>query len=155
VGERKIHAGLPIPDDDATIAAALEDVSIPTLVLSLVHITGDPSWIRGDLKRQRLFLNEVQGSVSEEAKAQLRKRALDVIRTDREGGSQGPTPPIPALIRERMSWLVCSEVPDECVPMMLEEMELTGRDERAVDWSDVPAAACATRQPNLRHFSMR
>ena len=27
------HAGLPITDDDATIAAMLEDVSIPTLAL--------------------------------------------------------------------------------------------------------------------------
>ena len=35
------HAGLAITDDDATIAAALEDVSIPTLMLSLVHMTGD------------------------------------------------------------------------------------------------------------------
>ena len=37
----------PITDDDDTIAAALEDVSIPTLMLSLVHMTGDPSIIRG------------------------------------------------------------------------------------------------------------
>ena len=37
---------LPITDDDATIAAALEDVSIPTLMLSMVHMTGDPSIIR-------------------------------------------------------------------------------------------------------------
>ena len=63
---RNIHAGLPITDDDAAIAAALEDVSIPTLVLSLVHITGDPSWIRGELRPQGLFLNEVQGFMSED-----------------------------------------------------------------------------------------
>jgi 4-hydroxyacetophenone monooxygenase len=42
-----------------------------------------------------------------------------------------------------MSWLVCAEVPDEYVPMMLEEMDLTGRDERAFDWHAVPAAARA------------
>ena len=29
--------GLPITDDDATIAAALEDLSIPTLLMSMVH----------------------------------------------------------------------------------------------------------------------
>lgn len=48
-------------DDDAAIASALEDLSVPTLVLSLVHMTGDPKWIRGDIKPQGLFLNEVQG----------------------------------------------------------------------------------------------
>jgi len=34
-----------------------------------VHITGDPSWIRAELRPQGLFLNEVQGFMSEEAKA--------------------------------------------------------------------------------------
>ena len=47
---RSPHAGVPITDDDATIAAALEDVSIPTLMLSLVHMTGDPELIRGRLQ---------------------------------------------------------------------------------------------------------
>ncbi len=77
---RNPHAGLPITDDDATIAAALEDVSIPTLMLSLVHMTGDASLIRGELKPQGLFLNEVQGYMSEPDKAEVRRIALDVIR---------------------------------------------------------------------------
>jgi len=38
--------------DDATIERALEDLSVPTLMLSLVHMTGDPKWIRGDIKPQ-------------------------------------------------------------------------------------------------------
>ena len=143
MNERNPHAGQPIADDDATIAAALADVSIPTLLLSLVHITGDPSWIRGALRPQGLFLNEVQGFMSEEAKAEARRLALDVIRAYRDGGCKLPPPPGPALIREMMSWLVCTDVPDEYVPMMLEEMELEGRDERAVGWDDAPASARA------------
>ena len=47
---RNPHAGEPFTDDDATIAAALEDVSVPALLCSLVHMTGDPSWIRGDIR---------------------------------------------------------------------------------------------------------
>ena len=30
-----------------------------------------------------------------------------------------------------MDWLVCEDVPDEYVPMLLEEMELDGSDARA------------------------
>ena len=48
--DRNPHAGRPFTDDDAAIAAALEDVSVPALLCSMVHITGDPSWIRGDLR---------------------------------------------------------------------------------------------------------
>jgi 4-hydroxyacetophenone monooxygenase len=135
-------AGEPISDDDATISAALEDVSIPTLMLSLVHMTGDASLIRGDVKPQGLFLNEVQGYMSEADKAQARRIALDVIRDYRDRGCRLPAPPAPTLIREMMSWLVCEDVPEEYVPMMLEEMELDGTDARRVT-VDVPASAKA------------
>jgi 4-hydroxyacetophenone monooxygenase len=133
------HAGLPITDDDAAIAAALEDVSIPTLMLSLVHITGDPTLIRGRLRPQGLFLNEVQGYMSDEDKAEVRRIAVDVIRTYRDGGSVLPPPPGPELISEMMSWLVCERVPDEYVPMMLEEMELDGSDPRRVEVDAEPS----------------
>ena len=36
------HAGEPFATTDEEIAAALLDVSIPTLMLSLVHMSGDP-----------------------------------------------------------------------------------------------------------------
>ena len=99
MGTRNPHAGLPITDDDAAIAAALEDVSIPTLMLSLVHMTGDPSCIRGELRPQGLFLNEVQGFMSEEDKAEVRALALDVIRDYRDGGCALPPPPSPELLQ--------------------------------------------------------
>ena len=70
------HAGLPITDDDATIAAALEDVSVPALMCSMVHLTGDPAWVRGDLRPTGLFLNEYQGFMDEESKAEARRRAF-------------------------------------------------------------------------------
>ena len=41
--DRNPHAGTPFDDDDATIARVLDDVSIPALMCSMVHITGDPS----------------------------------------------------------------------------------------------------------------
>jgi 4-hydroxyacetophenone monooxygenase len=130
--DRNPHAGAPITDDDATIAAALEDVSIPTLLLSMIHMTGDASILDGDLRPQGLFLNEVQGYMSEEDQAEARRRALEVIRAYRDGGCVLPDPPSPELIHRMMSWLVCQEVPAEYVPMLLEEMELDGVDAREV-----------------------
>lgn len=145
---RSPHAGKPFTADDAhgtdeAIAAALEDLSIPTLVLSMVHMTGDPSWIRGDIRPAGLFLNEVQGFMDENAKARVRAEALDVIRAYRDGGCELPSPPSAELVQEMMAWLVCEPVPDEYVPMMLEELDLDGSDPRGVDWSDVAPAARA------------
>ncbi len=137
---RSQHAGLPIVDDDATIAAALEDVSIPALMMSMVHMSGDPSLLRGKLRPTGVFLNEVQGFMSEEDKAAVRAQALDVIRAYRDGGSKLSLPPSRETIHEMMSFLVAEEVPAEYVPMMLEEMELDGRDAREFHWDSDPPA---------------
>ena len=90
-----------------TIAKALLDVSIPTLMLSLVHMSGDPDLIRGELKPAGLFLNEVQGYMSEEDKAAVRKLALEVIADYRDRGCPEPEPIGPELLQEMMQWLVC------------------------------------------------
>jgi 4-hydroxyacetophenone monooxygenase len=127
---RNRHAGEPFTTSDEEIAEALLDVSIPTLMLSLVHMWGDPSLIRGRLRPAGLFLNEVQGYMAEEDKAEVRALALDVIRDYRDRGCPEPEPVSPELLREMMSWLVCEEVPEEYVSMLLEEMELDGTDAR-------------------------
>src|SRR6478735_3349791 len=129
---RNPHAGQPFTTSDEDIAAALLDVSIPTLMLSLVHMSGDPDLIRGELKPAGLFLNEVQGYMSEDDKAAVRKIALEVIADYRDRGCPEPEPISAELLSEMMQWLVCEQVPDEYVPMLLEEMELDGRDARLV-----------------------
>src|SRR5262249_27103666 len=111
------------------IAAALEDVSIPTLLLSLVHITGDPRFIR-DFKQMGIFLNEVQGFMSEEDKARARAEALTVIADYRDRGCPEPAPLSPELIREMMDWAACEHVPDDYLALVSEELDLDGADPR-------------------------
>jgi 4-hydroxyacetophenone monooxygenase len=128
---RNPHAGQPFTTSDEEIADALLDVSIPTLMLTLVHMAGDPALIRGALKPAGLFLNEVQGYMSEDDKAAARSIALEVIGDYRDRGCPEPEPINGELLKEMMEWLVCEPVPDEYVPMLLEEMELDGADARA------------------------
>ena len=138
---RNPHAGQPFTTSDEDIAGALLDVSIPTLMVSLVHMSGDPSLIRGDLRPAGLFLNEVQGYMSEADKAAARKIALEVITDYRDRGCPEPEPIGADLLQEMMQWLVCEPVPGEYVPMLLEEMELDGRDTRATRRPDEVARA--------------
>jgi len=137
---RNPHAGQPFTTSDAKIAEALLDVSIPTLMLTLVHMSGDPTLIRGALRPAGLFLNEVQGYMAEDDKAAVRTLALDVIGDYRDRGCPDPEPVNGELLKEMMEWLVCEPVPDEYVPMLLEEMELDGRDGRAAHSSASAAA---------------
>ena len=60
------HAGRPFTDDDATIAAALDDLSVPALLCSMVHITGDPQWIRSELRPHSSTLNDYTGGMSDD-----------------------------------------------------------------------------------------
>jgi hypothetical protein len=59
--------------------------------------------------------------------ADARKLALEVIKEYRDGGCKLPPPPSLELIREMMNRLVCAEVQEEYLPMLLEEMELDAR----------------------------
>jgi 4-hydroxyacetophenone monooxygenase len=126
---RSRYAGRPFTTSTAEIEAALEDVSIPTLLLSLVHITGDPRFIR-DFKQMGIFLNEVQGFMSEEDKARARAEALAVITEYRDRGCPEPEPLSPELVREMMDWAACEHVPDDYLTLVCEELDLDGVDPR-------------------------
>lgn len=142
---RNPHAGEPFTDSDAEIAAALQDVSIPALLMSCVHMTDDPavreSILGGPLRPAGLFLNEVQGFMSEDALAAARDLALGIIADYRDRGCPQPAPVEPGMLRRMMNWIAAAEVPDEYVPMMLEEMGLDDTDPRG----DEPRSTTAAR----------
>lgn len=134
-------ARFDIPNDDAAIAAALEDASIPTLMMSMIHMSGDASLLDGPVKPAGVYINEYQGYMSEEDKAAVRAQALEVIKAFRDGGCRLPPPPSAETVHRMMNFLVAQEVPSDYVPMMLEEMELDGADQRSDAWGEeVPEA---------------
>jgi 4-hydroxyacetophenone monooxygenase len=137
---RNPWAGIPFDTSDDEIAKALVDVSIPTLMMSLVHITGDAGLLRGDLRPAGLFLNEVQGFMSEDDKQAVRDLALPIIRDYRDRGCPEPAPVAPEVVHEMMVWLACEPIPSEYVPMLLEELELDGADARRVPAPHLQAA---------------
>ena len=130
-----MHAVELITDDDAAIAAALEDVSVPVLMCSMVHLTGDPSWIRGDIQPVGVFLNEYQGFMPDDMLATARERALSAICAFRGGGCVLPPTPPREVLHEMMSYLAVEQVPDHVVSMFLHDLgfELTPPAPVAVD----------------------
>lgn len=137
---RNQHAGLPFTDSDDAIRAALDDVSIPTLLVACVHMSGDESLLDGPVRPQAAMLNELQGYLSEDDKAAARQVAFEIITDYRDRGCPEPAPPSPALVKRMMDFLVGTPVADEYVPMMLEELGLDGVDVRVDPGPrDVPA----------------
>ena len=129
----------PITEDDAFLADVLEHASVATLLMAIVHLSGDASLLQGPVRPQKPLPGEHDGGLSEADKAAVRAQALEALRAYRERGCTLPPPPSPATIREMMSFMVGEEVPDEYVPMFLEEMALDDGDARDVAWDLVPA----------------
>ncbi len=122
--------------DDATLRAVLADASIPTLMMSMIHMSGDTSLLDGPLRPAGAYINEYQGYMSEEDKAAVREQAFEVIRRFRDSGCHLPPPPDRETLHRMMSFLVAQDVPEDYLPMMLEEMELDGIDHRSDAWGD-------------------
>ena len=133
-GDGGRYAGAPFDEDAATIAAYLEDLSVPALMMSMVHMTGDPAVLRGEHRPVGIYLNEVQGFMSPESQAAVRAQALDVILAYRAGGYVRPPAPDDELLAEMMQVLLSEPVPEEYLGLIGEELELDGVDPRAVPW---------------------
>ena len=123
-----------IIEDDAFIAQALKNANVPTLLVSLVHITGDMSLLQGPIKPRRVVNGDYESSLSAEEKAQVRAHALDVLKAYRDRGCKLPPPLSEEQIHALMSFLVGDEVPREYDAMMMEELALDGVDHRAFHW---------------------
>ena len=130
-----------ITESDEFIAAQLEGASIPTLMMSLVHLTGDTSLLQGPIRPKVVMMGGFQGALSEEDQASVRRAALKALTDYRDRGCTLPAQPSAAVVQEMMNFMVGERVGDEYVPMMLEELALDGNDSRAPSWSrEVPAS---------------
>ncbi|HEX7096757.1 MAG TPA: NAD(P)/FAD-dependent oxidoreductase [Acidimicrobiales bacterium] len=136
---RNPHAGEPFTDDDATIAAALEDVCVPALLCSLVHITGDASWIRERSLRVLGSSADYQCGLTAQEQADIRRRALPVIAAYRDRGCE-PVELPRELLAEMMAFMALKPVEGRLAGLMFEDMQFDGADSRAITWGDeIPA----------------
>ena len=132
---RNPHAGQEFTDPDAVIAAMLDEVSVPALLCSLVHMTGDLSWIRGDLKPRRCVPSEFQGGMVAELQTDARRRALPIIAAYRDGG-YGVCALPDAVFHEMMEFLACSPVNDARTAMFMDDLSFGVADSGAITWCD-------------------
>ena len=82
-----------ITEDDAFLAAALEHASVSTLLMTIVHLTGDASLLRGPIRPQRPLPGEADGGLSDADKAAVRAMGLEALRAYRDRGGTLPSPP--------------------------------------------------------------
>lgn len=136
MASRNPHAGQSFSDDDAAIVTALEDVAVPALLCSLVHITGDASWIRKHPLKQMPSSMDYQCGLDGSEQAALRAAALPVIAAYRDRGCPEPAALGGDVLNEMMSWLACKPVTGRLAAMFFEDMQFGGADSRQITWGD-------------------
>ena len=119
----------PLPRTDAAIEAALAEAHLPTLMMALVHLTGDASvLIRRHEAGLRLLRRRPPGRLR---RGSRRASAIAAPR----GASRRiwpahklPPPPAPATVRRMMDFIAGAEIPEHYVPFLMEELAIDGVD---------------------------
>jgi 4-hydroxyacetophenone monooxygenase len=131
--KRNRFAGEPFEDSDEAIARALEEVSIPALLCSLVHMSGDTSWVRGGIQPNVGMSLDIQGGMSIEDMAEVRRRAVPVIAAYRDGGCVAAELP-QDLLQEMMIFLGRRPVEGRLAGLLFDDLQFGGGDSGEISW---------------------
>lgn len=124
--------GDAIIGDDSMLDAAIASANVLALTASTVHVTGDPSILRGDIRPRKFVAGLLDGGLTADEQAALRAAARDAIDEWRDLGCPRPAPLDDALVRELLDWVAAESMPDAYAAMCLEEMDLAGTDPRRI-----------------------
>ncbi|MFM8856094.1 MAG: FAD-dependent oxidoreductase [Actinomycetota bacterium] len=117
---------------DSDMKEALAQAQLTSLLPALAHRTGDLSILRNDLRPDLLLAAQEQGGLTSQQQADIRAIAYDFLRAYRDG-SETRSCSRDDLVAI-MSFAVGTDVGNEYVPLMLEELSVTGDDLRRPSW---------------------
>ena len=129
----------PITENDAAIAAAIEQAHLPSLIASLVHITGDESLVTGEIKPVYDFFGDGQGALTPEQMASTKAKALAALRDLRDGKAK-VAPLSTGTVHKIMSFVAGAPIPERYIAFLEEELALDDKDHKKVHGLDtIPA----------------
>lgn len=131
--------------DEAALRAALADADIAPQLMVLVQLTGDLKIldeVAPHIHGAWSFLESVPDDLKQKVRDRLVEALLDYAVHDR------PPPPLPhpETLQRMMSGGVGQPVPEEYIPLLVEETRLAEEDPRAVHWHRDPGPAAKAFQ---------
>jgi 4-hydroxyacetophenone monooxygenase len=127
---------------DAELRAALAEANIPTLLLVVAHLTGDPKWLAEPyLPTRTIGINDNDaGGLPVGRQQEIRAAAFVVLSAWRDGRFELPAPPDDEQITGLLALSLGEPLPGEYATSMAEEAGFRPR--AGVDWTNGrPAAA--------------
>jgi 4-hydroxyacetophenone monooxygenase len=133
--KRNPHAGHPFTDEDGAVAAALAEANVPALLCSLVHMTGDVSWIREHPLPTIPSTVDYQAGLSSTEQDEIRELALPAVLAYRDAGCE-PVELSDDVLADLMAYLAGRPLEGRLREMFFEDMQFAGADSRVVRWGD-------------------
>jgi len=121
--------GLPFNDSDDVLRAAIDEASVPALLMSMVHMTGDIGLLDELPKPFMLIPMDLQGGMSEAHKQTVRERAYDVVRDYRDRGCPVPFLPDAEQLRVMLDVMSTGQVTEDHVDYVAADLRLTDADQ--------------------------
>lgn len=116
--------------DEDRLRAALETANIPSLLMSVYHLTGEERWLADPYRprRPRGIDDDDTGGLSDDAQSSVRAAALAAVLHFTDGVPAAVPAPRGNLLRRMMSTCVGEPVPEAYEDMVAAEMGFVDRD---------------------------
>ncbi|MED5814406.1 NAD(P)/FAD-dependent oxidoreductase [Mycolicibacterium sp. 050232] len=121
--------GLPFDASDDIIRTAIDEASVPALLMSMVHMTGDMSLLDDLPKPFMLIPMDLQGGMNEADKQIVRDRAYDVVRNYRDRGCPPPFVPNEDQMRVMLDVMSAGQVTEDYVDYVAADVRLSDSDQ--------------------------
>ena len=132
-------------DTDLELDAALGDAHLPALIAALVHMTGDPSWLRPEWTPVYTPLSRGETGLSPQVEADIRIRARAAIQDYVAAGSpRMPSPDTPTL-RRMMDFVGGESIPEGYADFTIDELAISGVSSKDPQFEQPQLLAAARR----------
>lgn len=134
-----------MPVDLGPLDEALETAHLPALAAAMVHLTGDPGWLRPEWRPTYTPLSRGETGVPEDEQAKMRAAAKVAITNYLTG--KVPMAPTPSsdLVARMMSFVAGEDIPEGYGDFLRDELALDGHSSKEPDWSAPELKAAARR----------
>jgi 4-hydroxyacetophenone monooxygenase len=115
-------------DADRELDAALETAHLPALLTAMVHLTGDPNWLRPEWKPTYTPMARAETGIPEAEQVKIRAEAKAAIKAAqaRGGGAVMAAPDVP-LLRRMMDFVAGEPIPEAYADFLMDELAISGK----------------------------
>lgn len=142
------RAEIKMADVRAGLDEALREAHLPALLAALVHMTGDPDWLRPEWTPTYTPLARNDSGIPQAEQAKIREAAKAAILAYMAGAPPKLPAPDTALLRRMMDFVGGAPIPEGYADFLIDELAISGKSTKDPQF-DQPQLKEAARRLNV------